>query len=158
MVPNIALALRGILILVFLAITKIDLASMCDELNNVVCMSLSRSEVGRKIRKWTIWNAGIVLYCVGAFMPVCTLSAVHTAQLSNQTFTDDLVLKPFHGTVKMWLYVLLEALFSWLPYLLSHLILITATTCSIVLFDCCRLSMPTCIGWKQTWLFCAPIA
>ena len=138
MVPNIAIALRGILILLFLAVTKIDLANICDELNNVVWLALSKSEVVRKVTRWTWCNVGIVLYCVGVFVPVCALSALHTAQLLNQSFRDDLVLKPFHATVPMWLYVLLEGLFSWLPYILSHMILTVATTCSIVLLDCCQ--------------------
>jgi hypothetical protein len=136
LIPSIVVAIRGICVLLFLSVSHIDLKSLIHELDALVWASIPKEKLFKCIKGWTLFNAVAVAYCIGAFIPVCILNGIHMADMIHLANNGSVVLKPLTVAIPTWSYVLLEAIFSWFPYMLSQLVLLCVVTSCVVLKDC----------------------
>ena len=136
LLPNIVVAIRGIFVLLFLSIGHVDLLCLIRSLESVVYGAIPKEKLLQFIKRWTVINTVAVVYCVGSFVPVCVLNGFHSAELMSKATNGSVVLMPFAAEIPVWAYIGVEAVFAWLPYVLSQLVLLCIVTSCLVVYDC----------------------
>ncbi|OQV20794.1 hypothetical protein BV898_05140 [Hypsibius exemplaris] len=136
LLPNIAIAIRAICVILFLSAGHIDLRGLICELEILVGSTIPKEKLLRHLSRWTIFNTVVVIYCVGSFFPVCVLNGFHMTESLELATNGSVMLKPFTLEIPVWAYVMLEAMFSWFPYVLSQLVLLCMVTSCLMVFDC----------------------
>ncbi|XP_055336290.1 uncharacterized protein LOC129586850 [Paramacrobiotus metropolitanus] len=137
-IPMVAIPARGIYVLMCLTFGHVDLGSLAEEIEKVAVISVnSREMYVHLLKKWRRTNALLLVYCIAAFWTTVILNDLHNSlSLTHGSEDGSVKLAPLSLRIPLWVIIVMDVVFSRIPYVLSQLVLITITASAFVLIDC----------------------